>query len=43
MAEAIELAHANHAPLDWEALWKLGAITADHVEVAERVRVAEEA
>ncbi len=43
VAEAVELAHCNHAALAWEEWWERGGITADRFEVAERIRAAEEA
>jgi HD-like signal output (HDOD) protein len=37
VAEAVELAHANHARLDWQELWTRGGINVDAVAVEQRV------
>lgn len=38
VSEAIELAHTNFTKLDWDAIWKNGEITADVVQVQDRLR-----
>lgn len=37
VAEAVELAHANHARLEWQELWDRGGINADAVAVEQRL------
>jgi HD-like signal output (HDOD) protein len=42
VAESIELAQTNFAKLDWEAVWKNGAVTTEMGSVQERMRKTDE-
>ena len=42
VAEHVELAHTNFTKLDWDEMWREGALTADAVDVQERLRDAQE-
>lgn len=42
VAERVELAHTNFAPLDWDAIAREGAVTADLGDVQERLQRLEE-
>jgi HD-like signal output (HDOD) protein len=41
VAEAVELAHTNHARLDWDVIWSSGGISRDPVAVADRIAALE--
>lgn len=42
VAESVELTHANFLKLDWEKIWSAGAISADLLQVQDRLNRMEE-